>query len=167
MLDDKPFDPVAAGRAILRTAATTSLGTLTEDGAPFVTLVTIASLPDGRPVLHLSDLAVHSRNLKRDDRVSLLLVAPGGEGGNPLAGGRITLTGKLRRDHAPETAARYRRATAAPRASPTSTITAWNPVRHTWLPASAASSRSLRRISFPIAPTAPSCSPARPASSAT
>jgi putative heme iron utilization protein len=107
MLDDTAFDPIGVGRTILRTATTASLGTLDETGAPFVTLVTIASLADRRPVLHLSELAVHTRNCKHNDRVSLLLVAPGGEDGNPLAGARITLTGRLVRIDTPHAAARY------------------------------------------------------------
>lgn len=107
MSDSAAFDPILTGRHILRVAATASLGTLDETGAPFVSLVTLATLPDGRPVLHLSDLAVHSRNLKLDSRASLLVVAPGGEGGNPLAGGRITLTGRLHRTDAAGAVARY------------------------------------------------------------
>jgi len=49
-------------------------------------------------VLLLSDLALHTKNLKRDPRASILLVAPGGEGGDPLAGARLTLMGALARD---------------------------------------------------------------------
>lgn len=95
MPDDKPFDPVLAGRSILRAATVGSLATLDETGHPLATLVTVATLADGRPVLSLSDLALHTKNLKRDPRASLLLVAPGGEGGNPLAGARISLSGRI------------------------------------------------------------------------
>jgi len=107
MLDDKPFDPVQTARSILHQVVAGSLGTLDESGAPFVSLVTVASLPDGRPVLSLSDLAVHTKNLKRDPRASLLLVAPGGEAGNPLAGARLTLTGTLAKSEDPHAAWRY------------------------------------------------------------
>ena len=86
---------------VLRLAATGSLGTLDAGGAPFASLVTVATTPAGEPILLLSDLAAHTRNLKRDYRASLLLVAPGGEGGDPLAGARLSLTGTLTRDDDP------------------------------------------------------------------
>lgn len=101
MSDAPPFDPVASARHVLRLAATASLGTLGDDGGPFVSFVTVATTAAGAPVLLLSDLAIHTRNFKRAPRASLLLVAPGGEGGDPLAGARLTLTGTLVRDDDP------------------------------------------------------------------
>jgi putative heme iron utilization protein len=83
---------------VLRSAATASLGTLDGDGAPFTSLVTVATTPEGAPLMLLSDLALHTRNLRRDPRASLLLVGPGGEGGDPLAGARLTLSGRVVRD---------------------------------------------------------------------
>ncbi len=97
-MSDDTFDPIAAARHVLRIAATGSLGTLDEDGAPFTSLVTVATTPSGAPLMLLSDLALHTRNLKRDPRASLLLVAPGGEGGDPLAGARLTVSGTIARD---------------------------------------------------------------------
>ena len=97
MTDDN-FDAPTTAREIMRIAATGSLGTLDEDGSPFTSLVTVATALDGSPLLLLSDLAVHTRNLKRDPRVSLLLVAPGGEDGDPLAGARLTLSGSIAHD---------------------------------------------------------------------
>lgn len=108
MSAETPFDPVATARSIIRSAGAASLGTLDETAGPFVSLVTFATLPDGRPVLSLSDLAVHSKNLKRDPRASLLFVAPGGEGGNPLAGARLTVTGRLAQSTDTHAAWRYR-----------------------------------------------------------
>ena len=93
--DSKSFAPSAAAQRVLRLAATGSLATLGETGAPFASLVTVATTPAGEPVMLLSTLAVHTRNLARDSRASLLLVAPGGEGGDPLAGARLTLTGRV------------------------------------------------------------------------
>jgi putative heme iron utilization protein len=92
------FDASTNARHVLRIAATGSLGTLDEDGAPFTSLVTVATTMDGSPLMLLSDLAVHTRNLRGDPRASLLLVAPGGEGGDPPAGARLTLTGHVVRD---------------------------------------------------------------------
>lgn len=97
-MSDDPFDPVRAARHVLRSASTGSLGTLDEEGGPFASLVTVATTPAGAPLLLLSDLALHTRNLKRDPRASLLLVGPGGEGGDPLAGARLTLSGRIARD---------------------------------------------------------------------
>ena len=89
----------STAKHVLRLAATASLGTLDAERRSFRTsLVTVATTPAGEPILLLSDLAAHTRNLKRDPRASLLLVAPGGEGGDPLAGARLTLTGTLARD---------------------------------------------------------------------
>jgi len=105
--DAPPFDPVASARHVLRLAATASLGTLGDDGGPFVSFVTVATTAPGEPVLLLSDLALHTRNVKRDPRASLLLVAPGGEGGDPLAGARLTLTGTLVRDDDPALRRRF------------------------------------------------------------
>lgn len=107
MLDNSSFDPVATGRAVMRSTIAGSLATLDEAGNPFATLVTMATLPDGRPIFALSDLAIHTHNLKRDPRASLLLVAPGGETGNPLAGARITLVGTVERTEDPHAAWRY------------------------------------------------------------
>lgn len=95
MNEAAPFEPLASARSILRSARSASLGTLDGEGSPFVSLVTFALLPDLSPVLSLSDLAVHTKNLMQDSRASLLFVAPGGEDGNPLAGARLTLTGVL------------------------------------------------------------------------
>jgi putative heme iron utilization protein len=85
----------STARHVLRLAATASLATLSDDGSPFVSLVTVATTPAGEPILLLSDLAAHTQNLERDIRASLLLVAPGGEDGDPLAGARLTLTGYM------------------------------------------------------------------------
>jgi putative heme iron utilization protein len=107
MLDKSTFDPVATGRAVIRSTIAGSLATLDEAGNPFATLVTMATMPDGRPIFALSDLAIHTHNLKRDPRASVLLVAPGGENGNPLAGARITLVGTIERSDDPQAAWRY------------------------------------------------------------
>ena len=108
MNDETPFDPVATARSILSAARAASLGTLDAAGGPFVSLVTFATTPEGRPVLSLSDLAQHTMNLERDRRASLLVVAPGGESGNPLAGARLSLSGTLEPTDVAHDAWRYR-----------------------------------------------------------
>ena len=104
---DADFSAAGAAKRVLRLAATGSLATLAEDGAPFASLVTAATTAEGEPILLLSTLAVHTRNLKRDPRASLLLVGPGGEGGDPLAGARLTLRGTVVGDDDPATRRRF------------------------------------------------------------
>lgn len=86
------FDPSRITRSLLRRSrqgalATLSLGT----GAPYCSLVNVASHPDGAPILLISRLAIHTKNLLGDPRVSLMLDerAPG----DPLEGARIMLGG--------------------------------------------------------------------------
>jgi hypothetical protein len=78
-------------RALVAQGRTASLATLSEDGAPWSSLVEYATLADGRPVLALSSLAEHGRNVLRDPRASLMVSDGGG-----LAGGRVTLAGRVR-----------------------------------------------------------------------
>jgi putative heme iron utilization protein len=61
-------------------------------GDPYCSLVNVASAPDGAPILLISRLAVHTKNLLADPRVSLMLDerAPG----DPLEGARIMLSGR-------------------------------------------------------------------------
>ena len=90
------FDPVAVGRHLLRTVRSGTLGTLDRDtGAPFCTLVTVATDLDGSPLLLLSGLSAHTTNLDADPRASLLL-ATGGKG-DPLAHPRLTVAGVVKR----------------------------------------------------------------------
>lgn len=79
---------------IIQNANVGSLGTLDSDGAPFVSLVTVAATKSTSLVMLLSGLARHTKNLKRDARCSLLLVQPGGESGNPLEGARLSIVGQ-------------------------------------------------------------------------
>ncbi len=85
----------AKARALLHQAGRACLATLL-DGAPYASLVLVAEDEDGSPILLLSDLAEHAKNLKRDQRASLLI---DGTAGLPdaLAGPRVTLLGSLER----------------------------------------------------------------------
>jgi heme iron utilization protein len=63
-------------------------------GQPYASLVALACDTDASPLLLLSDLAQHSRNIAADGRVSLLF--DGGAAsvsGDPLAAPRVSLTG--------------------------------------------------------------------------
>ncbi len=80
-------------RSLVRSARKAFLGTLDKaSGHPHVSLVTVATEPDGAPVLLISRLAVHTQNLMADPRCSLLFDGTDLKG-DPLAGGRVTLTG--------------------------------------------------------------------------
>jgi putative heme iron utilization protein len=90
------FSPAGTARTLLSAMREGALATLGPDGAPFSSLVAVAPDAAGEPLLLLSGLAVHTQNIERDPRASLLLAAEpmGGEG---LARARLTLTGEVRR----------------------------------------------------------------------
>lgn len=92
------FTVAATVRDLLRRAPRASLATLTETGAPYASLVLTADDGAGAPLLLLSDLAEHSKNLRRDPRVSLL-VEPATVSGDPLAAPRATFLGEAVRNH--------------------------------------------------------------------
>lgn len=80
---------------ILREALTGTLATFDRDtGHPYASLVTVATAPEGTPLLLLSTLARHTRNLIADPRVSLLLTAPP-TGDDPLTTPRLTVLGTV------------------------------------------------------------------------
>jgi hypothetical protein len=90
-------DPAAQAQALLQAASTASLGTIDRDGGgPFASLVLVATDDQGEPILLLSDLAEHSRNIAADDRVSLLIDGTAGHD-DPLTGPRLTLQGRAAR----------------------------------------------------------------------
>lgn len=84
-----PADPDP--RNLMRAQATAALGTAME-GAPYVSLVLVAFDADGAPLLLLSRLAQHTRNLLADPRVSLLFDGTAGLD-EPLTGPRLTVLG--------------------------------------------------------------------------
>ncbi len=88
----RPYDARAAARHLLRTVRSGALATLTPEGDPYASLVTVATLPDGSPVLPLSTLAVHTRHLMADPRCSLLLDSAGK--GDPLTHPRLTVAAR-------------------------------------------------------------------------
>jgi putative heme iron utilization protein len=84
-----------SSRDLLRAALKGALATLeVGSGAPYASLVTTATDPDGTPLFLVSRLAVHTRNLLGDQRASLMIDGSGLDG-DPLAGGRVTLIGKV------------------------------------------------------------------------
>ena len=87
------FDGLALARRLLRSIRAVTLATLAPaDGFPLATLTTMATDLNGAPILLLSQLSTHTRNLDADPRCSLLL-AQGGKG-DPLAHPRLSLVGR-------------------------------------------------------------------------
>jgi putative heme iron utilization protein len=87
------FDPARAARRLLSEARSGALATVMPSGAPYASLVTVATMPDAAPVLLLSTLARHTQNIQQDPRVSLLLEER--RAGDPLEGSRISISGTI------------------------------------------------------------------------
>ncbi len=83
-------------RTLVAQISTGTLCTLAlePDGYPYGSFVTVA-FDDGDPVFLISELAEHTRNLKRDPRASLLVAESGAD--DPLANGRVTMLGPCAR----------------------------------------------------------------------
>ena len=91
------FNPSRLAKFLLRRSRQGALATLTAgSGDPYCSLVTVASAPDGAPVLLISRLAVHTKNILADPRVSLMLDERAS--GDPLEGARIMLAGRAEED---------------------------------------------------------------------
>ena len=87
------FDPSRLTRSLLRRSRQGALATLMAgSGDPYCSLVNLASHPDASPILLISRLALHTRNILADSRVSLMLDERAE--GDPLEGARIMLAGR-------------------------------------------------------------------------
>jgi putative heme iron utilization protein len=80
-----------AARCLARAAGSAVLATQAE-GQPFASLVTPACSPGFEPLLLLSSLSEHTRQLRAEPRCALLVTGPA-EGANPQTAPRLTLTG--------------------------------------------------------------------------
>jgi putative heme iron utilization protein len=100
-----PADNRLALRRVVRRCRKATLGTLA-DGAPYCSLVTVAVDGDLSPLLLLSALSDHTRNIATDSRVSLLFDGTDGHA-NPQTGPRVTLTGRVERSPDPRHKARF------------------------------------------------------------
>jgi putative heme iron utilization protein len=92
-------------RELLLGQPAAALGTLME-GAPYVSLVLVGRDADGAPLLLLSDLAQHSRNLAADPRVSLLFDGTA-DRAERLTGARLTVVGTAARHDGQAALARF------------------------------------------------------------
>jgi putative heme iron utilization protein len=106
-----PVAPGAIARGLVRGADHATLATLgvaggPAAGEPYASLVLVACLPDATPVLLISRLADHTRNLEADPRVSLMFDGTAGLD-EKLTGARVSVQGVARRSAAPECRARF------------------------------------------------------------
>jgi len=108
MTPDKPFNARSASKKLLREARSGALATLMPGtGDPYCSLVNVATTASGAPVLLVSNLALHTRNILSDARASLMLDER--KAGDPLEGARVMLMGRCVKDEQPATSAAYLR----------------------------------------------------------
>lgn len=82
-------------RTILANDRLGTLASLTVDGSPWASIVTYATLADGSPVICVSRLALHGRNLAADQRASIAVSGPVPKGEDPSDYGRVTIAGRV------------------------------------------------------------------------
>ncbi len=87
------FDPVQTTKSLIRSGKQGALATLSPGtGDPYCSLVNVATTPDGSPVLLISALALHTKNILADSRVSLMIDER--SAGDPLEGARVMIAGR-------------------------------------------------------------------------
>jgi putative heme iron utilization protein len=92
-MSDADFIAADLARSLLRRSRQGALATLMPtSGDPYCSLVNVASHADGSPILLISRLALHTKNILADARVSLMLDERAE--GDPLEGSRIMLAGR-------------------------------------------------------------------------
>lgn len=100
------FDPKLAAKTLLREGRSGALATLMAgSGDPYCSLVNIATAADGAPLLLISKLAVHTKNILADPRVSLMIDER--KQGDPLQGARVMLMGTAAASDNPDIRRRY------------------------------------------------------------
>jgi putative heme iron utilization protein len=100
------FDPNAAAKKLMREGRSGALATLMPgSGDPYCSLVNVASAADGSPLLLISRLAVHTKNILADPRVSLMIDER--KEGDPLQGARVMLMGAAAATSDPDARRRY------------------------------------------------------------
>jgi putative heme iron utilization protein len=112
---EDPEMPVEQARQMIATGRRAYLGTIAareSDRFPFVSLVLPGLDMAGRPLLLLSDLSDHAKNLKRDPKASLLYDGTLSHA-DPLTGPRVTLIGTVVRADSTEDRRQYLQAQPA------------------------------------------------------
>src|SRR2546430_12563365 len=99
-------NPSAAAKKLLREGRSGALATLMPGaGVLYCSLVIFAPAADGAPLLLISRLAVHTKNILADPRVSLMIDER--KAGDPLQGARIMLMGTAAATDDPDARRRY------------------------------------------------------------
>ena len=94
MKPDIAFNATKTAKKLLREGRAGALATLMPGlGDPYCSLVNVATAADGAPILLLSALALHTKNLGADKRASLMLDER--KDGDPLQGARVMLMGEV------------------------------------------------------------------------
>src|SRR6266699_6371057 len=92
MKDNSDFNPKTTAKKLLREGRSGALATLMPgSGDPYCSLVNIATAADGAPLLLISRLAIHTKNILADARASLMIDER--KEGDPLQGARVMLMG--------------------------------------------------------------------------
>ena len=100
------FDPRTAAKTLMREARSGALATLMAGaGDPYCSLVNVATAADGTPLLLISRLAIHTRNILADPRASLMLDER--KEGDPLQGARVMLMGVVTKTESADARRRY------------------------------------------------------------
>ena len=100
------FKPAVAAKKLLREGRSGALATLMPgSGDPYCSLVNVASAADGAPLLLISRLAIHTKNILADARVSLMIDER--KEGDPLEGARVMLMGTAAVTEDPQARRRY------------------------------------------------------------
>src|SRR5215468_5536219 len=108
MKPDKAFDARLAAKKLLREGRSGALATLMLSSRdPYCSLVNVATAIDGAPLLLLSNLALHTKNIQAAARVSLMLDER--KEGDPLEGARTMLMGTCAKSDRSVAAAYLRR----------------------------------------------------------
>jgi len=108
MQETADFSAPGLARSLLRRSRQGALATLVPgSGDPYCSLVNVASNWNGSPILLISRLALHTRNILGDPRVSLMLDERAE--GDPLEGARIMLAGRAEQASGAEEAVLRRR----------------------------------------------------------
>ena len=100
------FDPKTTAKKLMREARSGALATLMAgSGDPYCSLVNVATAADGTPLLLISKLAIHTKNILVDPRASLMLDER--REGDPLQGARVMLMGAVAKTESADARRRY------------------------------------------------------------
>jgi heme iron utilization protein len=106
MMNPSDFDPRQVAKKMLREGRSGALATLMAGVSdPYCSLVNVATAADGAPLLLISRLAVHTKNIISDPRVSLMLDER--KEGDPLEAARLMLMGTAAVTEDPAARRRY------------------------------------------------------------